>query len=240
MIAREALGRPLVLGHRGASAYAGDNTLEAFRLAVALGADGIETDIRRTADGVLVLHHEPDEAGLGVFVEHSFDEVRAALPDIPTIDEMLATTAEMLLNLEIKNDANQPDYDPLQRSAAAVVAWVNEHDLHDRVVVSSFDPETVIRVRVLDDRIVTGQLLDHRTDPDKALAKVAACGHQWVLPYHQRLRIGGAGIINEAHDLGLAVGTWTVDRPSRIRALAENGIDAIITNDPRTTLEALV
>ena len=239
MTIREELGRPLVLGHRGASAYAGDNTLEAFRLAVAQGADGIETDVRLTTDGVMVLHHEPDEKGLGVFAEHSFDEVRAALPEIPTIDEMLATTADVLLNLEIKNDADQPDYDPLQRSAAAVVAWVDEHDLHDRVVVSSFDPETVIRVRVLDDRIVTGQLLDHRTDPDKVLAKVAACGHQWVLPYHQWLRIGGAGIISEAHDLGLAVGTWTVDKPSRIRALADHGIDAVITNDPKTALEAL-
>jgi glycerophosphoryl diester phosphodiesterase len=145
----------------------------------------------------------------------------------------------MLLNLEIKNDASQPDYDPHQGAAAAVAAWVGAHNLHDRVVVSSFDPETVIRVRVLDDRIVTGQLLDHRTDPDKVLTKVAACNHQWVLPYHQWLRFGGARIISEAHDLGLAVGTWTVDKPSRIRALAEDGIDAIITNDPKTALEAL-
>jgi len=239
VITREELGRPLVLGHRGASAYAGDNTLEAFRLAVAQGADGIETDIRLTTDGVMVLHHEPDEEGFGVFAEHSFDEVRAGLPEIPTIDEMLATTADMLLNLEIKNDTGQPDYDPLQRAAAAVVGWVDQHDLHDRVVVSSFDPETVIRVRVLDDRIVTGQLLDHRTDPDKMLTKVSACGHQWVLPYHQWLRVGGADIINEAHNLGLAVGTWTVDKPSRIRALADYGIDAVITNDPKTALEAL-
>jgi glycerophosphoryl diester phosphodiesterase len=236
---REELGRPLVLGHRGASAYAGDNTLEAFRLAVVQGADGIETDIRLTTDGVMVLHHEPDEEGFGVFAEHSFADVRAALPEIPTIDEMLGATGDMLLNLEIKNDASQPDYDPHQTAAAAVVAWVDDHDLHDRVVVSSFDPETVIRVRVLDDRIVTGQLLDHRTDPDKMLAKVAACNHQWVLPYHQWLRVGGAGTISEAHDLGLAVGTWTIDKPSRIRTLADYGIDAVITNDPKTALEAL-
>jgi glycerophosphoryl diester phosphodiesterase len=228
-----------VLGHRGASAYAPDNTLEAFRLAVAQGADGIETDIRLTADGVMVLHHEPDEEGLGVFAAHPFDQVRAALPEIPTIDEMLEVAGDMLLNLEIKNDRGQPDYDPRQRAAAEVVAWVGEHDLRDRVLVSSFDPEMVLRVRVLDDRIVTGQLLDHRADPNKMLAKVAACGHQWVLPFHQRLRIGGADIIGEAHALGLAVGTWTVDKPSRIRTLAGYGIDAIITNDPRTALEAL-
>ena len=239
MKTREELGRPLVLGHRGASAYAGDNTLDAFRLAVVQGADGIETDIRLTTDGVMVLHHEPNEDGFGVFAEHSFEEVRAALPEIPTIDEMLGATDDMLLNLEIKNDAAQPDYDPHQRAAATVVDWIDEQGLHDRVVVSSFNPETVIRVRVLDDRIVTGQLLDHRTNPDTVLAKVAACGHQWVLPYHQWLRVGGAGIIDEAHNLGLAVGTWTVDKPSRIRALAGDGIDAVITNDPKTTLEAL-
>lgn len=239
MITKEELGRPLVLGHRGASTYAGDNTLAAFRLAATQGADGIETDIRLTTDGVMILHHEPDAAGFGVFSNHSFDEVREALPHIPTIDEMLAATADMMLNLEIKNDPEQPDYDPSQRASAAVVAWVDENNLHDRVVVSSFDPETVIRVRVLDDRIATGQLLDHRTDPDKLLTQVAACGHQWVLPYHQWLRVGGAKMIGEAHDLGLAVGTWTVDKPSRIRALAGDGIDAVITNDPRQALNAL-
>lgn len=239
MITRDDRGRPLVLGHRGASAWAGDNTLEAFRLAVAQGADGIETDIRLTNDGVMVLHHEPNEEGFGIFAEHSFDQLRAVLPSVPTIDEMLAVTADMLLNLEIKNDPKQPDYDPTHRAAAAVVAWVDQHNLHDRVVVSSFDPETVIRVRVLDDRITTGQLLDHRSDPDKLLTKVAAIGHQWVLPYHQWLRVGGADIIKEAHDLGLAVGTWTVDKPGRIRALAEAGIDAVITNDPRGALNAL-
>ena len=73
-------GRPLVFGHRGASAAAPENTVEAFSKARALGADGVELDVRRSADGVLMVHHDAEIAGLGALVERSFAEVRAARP----------------------------------------------------------------------------------------------------------------------------------------------------------------
>ena len=91
--------RPLVLAHRGASTHAPDNPLAAFRLAVEHGADGIELDVRYTADGTVVLSHPASVPGFGALIDHPFTDLRAALPNIPTRDEMLAVTASLLLNI---------------------------------------------------------------------------------------------------------------------------------------------
>src|SRR5438045_594778 len=72
--------RPLVLGHRGASAAARENTLAAFTRAREMGADGVELDVRRTADGVLVVHHDPDAEGVGLIRSVTFADLRAARP----------------------------------------------------------------------------------------------------------------------------------------------------------------
>src|SRR5436305_5677398 len=79
--------RPLVLAHRGASRRAPENTIEAFRLARELGADGVELDVRRTSDGVLVLSHDPVIEGFGLVVEHPFEHLRAERPLVPTLEE---------------------------------------------------------------------------------------------------------------------------------------------------------
>src|SRR3954469_3561814 len=74
--------RPLVLGHRGASAAAPENTVAAFVRARELGADGVELDVRRAADDVLVVHHDPHVEGFGVIVGAPFAELRAARPSV--------------------------------------------------------------------------------------------------------------------------------------------------------------
>ena len=88
--------RPLVLGHRGASAYAGDNTREAFRLVVEQGADGVELDVRFTADDVIVLSHDPHLPGLGVLADHTYEELHEKLPDVLTLDEGAAVRESLL------------------------------------------------------------------------------------------------------------------------------------------------
>ena len=72
--------RPLVLAHRGANRLARENTVDAFVRARELGADGVELDVRRTADGVLVVHHDAAVEPVGLLVEQPFAEIRAALP----------------------------------------------------------------------------------------------------------------------------------------------------------------
>jgi glycerophosphoryl diester phosphodiesterase len=229
---------PLVLGHRGAAAHAAENTLGAYSLAVAQNADGIELDIRLTADSVMVLHHDPDVPEIGTIVRRTFAELRAAAPHVPTPDEMLAVTGDLLIDVEIKNDPRQPDHDPHHAAADLVVEWIQQHGLHWRTFVSSFNPETMDRVRHLDPTITTGQLLAGGDVPELA-AGIAERGHTWVLPWDHMLGIEPAVQMGAAHAAGLKVMVWTVDDPARMRQLAAAGIDGIITNDPALAVDAL-
>src|SRR5262249_37627094 len=114
-------GRPLVLGHRGASAVAPENTLAAFARARELGADGVELDVRRTADDVLLVHHDPEVDGFGVIVGSSFAELRAAHPALPTLAEALDACRGLLVNAEIKCLPWEPDPDTDGHVARATV-----------------------------------------------------------------------------------------------------------------------
>lgn len=230
---------PLILGHRGASAYAADNTLAAFALAVSHDADGIELDVRRTRDGRLILHHDAGVEGVGSFVELTFDEVRASLPDVATPDEMLSVAGDLLLNVEIKNHPTDPDFDPQHTVADAVVGWVQRHQLQERTIVSSFNWDTVDRVRALDPSIPTGQLLFGSDRLEDHIDPVAARGHQWINPPDGMLGATPAAPIQAAHDHELRVMVWTVDDPARMLELAAAGIDAIITNNPELANEVL-
>src|SRR3989440_10064561 len=113
---------PHVLAHRGARRVAPENTVEAFVAAGALGADGVELDVHRTADGALVVHHDADARGVGVLAERTEAEIGAARPEIPTLEEALDACAGMLVNIEVKNLPGDADYDPGGGVAGAGVA----------------------------------------------------------------------------------------------------------------------
>ncbi len=232
---------PLIVAHRGASASAPENTLAAFTLAVAQDADGIEVDVRRTADDVLVLHHDPMLPDGSPIVERTFSEIRAVMSGIATLDDLLGVAGDLLINIEIKNAVDEPDYDPERRVADAVVAWVLHHQLTWRTVVTSFDPDMVDRIRSVDSTsaIVTGQLTTSTDDPERTLRDIAARRHSWVAPSHRSLDPDPGLFVSAAHDLGLEVMVWTVDDPARIRKLSAAGVDAVITNDPASANDAL-
>jgi glycerophosphoryl diester phosphodiesterase len=233
--------RPAILGHRGASAYAGDNTIEAFRLAVAQGASGIECDVRFTADEVIVMSHDPVIPGLGALADVTFEELRQSRPGVPTLDETIGALPEeaFLLNIEIKNTPGEPGYDPTDQMAVAVVDVIHREQLGSRVLVSSFNRATIDAVRAADTSIPTGYLIGATGGLGSSLSGLSADGHEWVLPHYSSLLTGSDRPIDRAHEAGLLVGTWTVDNPGQIAALAAGGIDAIITNDPALALQAL-
>jgi glycerophosphoryl diester phosphodiesterase len=239
LITPDELGRPLVLGHRGASAHAGDNTIEAFEKAVAHGADGVELDVRFTADGAVMLHHDPDIGEMGPLVHHNYATIRTTHPEIPTLDEALAVLGDLVINVEIKNSPIDPDYDPTHEMARVVARWVTVNDIHDRVVVSSFNPDTVAAVRVADDTILTAQLVEVGFDLGKGVEAIAAAGHSWVAPYVADVVPDAMRLINTARQAGLGVIVWTADDPDDIAVLAAAGVDGIISNDPRATLEVI-
>ena len=229
---------PLVWGHRGASAQARENTLAAFGLAVELGADGVELDARRTADGVLVVHHDPALPATGEWAGDHPGELLAGLPadalppHVPTLADALALLCDagLRVNVEIKCLPIEPDFDPTYRVVDDVVeclasVWPAEH--RERLLVTSFDPAAVARVRDLAPGLPTGQLDARIVDRVAFVEAAAAAGHVAVHPWDPFV---DEALVARAHELGLAVNPWTVDDPVRMAELAALGVDGIITN----------
>ena len=239
MITREELGRPLALGHRGVSAHAGDNTIEAFELAVAHGADGVELDVRFTSDGVVLVHHDPDIGEMGPLMHHDAATIRATHPEIPTLDEALEALGDLIINIEIKNWPFDPDFDPTHKMAGVIARWVAQHDLYDQVVVSSFNPDTMTAVRDADAGILTSLLISIGVDVVKDLEAIAAAGHRWVAPNVSDAVVDAEGLVAAARAAGLGVIIWVADDPADIATLTTAGVDGVITNDPQATLKVI-
>jgi glycerophosphoryl diester phosphodiesterase len=210
-----------------------ENTVQAFVAASALGADGVELDVHRTADGGLVVHHDAGARGVGVLAEHTEAEIRAARPEIPMLDEALEACAGMLVNVEVKNLPGDADYDPAESVAAGVVELLVRRSLRDEVLVSSFNLESADRVRELDASIPTGFLTLVGMDPVDAVDVAHAHGHGAVHPDVRALTGGAAAAtVARAHELGLTVNVWTVNDEVELRRLAAAGVDAVITDVP--------
>jgi glycerophosphoryl diester phosphodiesterase len=225
--------KPLVIAHRGAGRVAPENTVEAFLGAARLGADGVELDVHRTGDGALVVHHDADAHGVGVLAESALVEIRAARPDIPTLEEALDACAGMLVNVEVKNLPGDADYDATDVAAAAVVEVLTRRASRDDVLVSSFNLESADRVRALDPSIPTGFLTLVGLDPVDGVEVAHAHGHGAVHPDARSLAGSVAeATITRAHELGMAVNVWTVNGEEEMRRLAAVGVDALITDVP--------
>jgi len=216
-----------------------ENTVEAFQVALDQGADGVELDVHRTADGELVVHHDADAPGLGVLATLAFAEIRTSRPDIPTLDEVLDTCAGSLVNIEIKNLPGDADFDPDDRAAELVVRCLTRRGT-DRVIVSSFNLNTIDRVRALDDSVPTGFLLMHGFGALDALEVCQQHGHGALHPFIGLLGGDLAGeVVARARDAHLAVNVWTVNDAGNIRRLGEVGVDGIITDVPDLARRAL-
>ncbi len=228
-------GRTAVLAHRGASRAERENTLLAFRFAAEMGADGVELDVRRSADGALIVHHDPYLADGRVIIE----TLRSDLPvHVPSLDEALDACAGMWVNVEIKNDPNEPDFDPTDRIAETVVAVLLSRGDPERYLISSFRRETVDAVRRTTSKIPTAWLTVAvaSDEMNEVLDSLVASGHSAVHPW-----VGGLvqELVEACHARSLSVNTWTCDDPERMDELRTWKIDAICTNVPDVALKVL-
>lgn len=224
--------RPSIIAHRGASAAHPENTVTAFTAAGPLGADAVELDARRTADGAVVVLHDdvlPDGRAL-------VELARAQLPsEIPALGEALDACGDLVVNIEIKNWPDDRDFDPTEAVADEVVAEVRRRGTPERYLVSSFHRPTIDRVRGAMPELGTALLHIHQ-DGLTALAEAVAHGHGALHPWY-----GWATeeVIAAAHEAGVVVNAWTVDEPEVMARLAGWGIDGIVTNVPDVALEVL-
>lgn len=218
----------LVIAHRGASAQAPENTIAAFERAGALGADGVELDVRRSADDRLVVHHDahlPD--GRVIRTTPS-----AELPDhVPTLAEALDACPGLFVNIEIKNDPSEPDHDPSDWVAWHVAALLAKRGGGARWLISSFRLATVDQVRRFAPDVRTAWLT-LGLDAD-IVATTVAHGHTIVHPWVAQLPHDA---LRAAHAAGLTVNTWTCDDPARMQELLAWGVDGICTNVPDVAL----
>jgi glycerophosphoryl diester phosphodiesterase len=211
---------PLVVAHRGACRYAPDNSVGAVELAILQGADMVEIDIRCTADGVLVTHHDEMIGGMPLRVL-SYDLVRRAVPGIATFDQVLkVASGRVMLDLEIKEDGYEK----------AVLEMIDEHSVPLRdVLVTSFVPQVVRRVKGINPLVETGWIVSsaYRGDP---LSRLGMTGADWLVAEHTCLT---SHLIDSLEARRISLAVWTVNLWSEIAAAFRvPGLGALITDLP--------
>lgn len=209
-----------------------ENTVDAFAAAVRMGADGVELDVRRSADAGLVVRHDPTLPDGRVIANVPV----ADLPDwAPLLDAAVDACHGISVNVEIKNLPHEPGWDPTEAIALDVARFAADRPDAD-ISVSAFTLATIDAVLAAEPHVSTGWLTLAGFDQVAAVATAADHGHRALHPHHEGL---SEDVVAAAHDAGLAVITWTVDEPDRLRAVADMGVDAVITNVPDIALDVL-
>ncbi len=237
------IDKTLILAHRGASGYMPENTMEAFELAVKMGADGIELDVHFTSDGEVVICHDPKidrtSNGQGLILDYTLAELKAMdfgyhFYDgqrkgikIPTLDEVYELVApyDMLVNVEIKSA------DPQMIKACDTIA--KRHGMKERLIYSSFDHFQIKRMKELDPNAFIAPIYSiNMLNPwNYCLDINAGAAH----PKQTQIKLIDDYVKN-CHDRGVRVHTWTVNTEEDMRFLLDEGVDAIITNYPDVAL----
>lgn len=221
-----------VVAHRGLHGTERENTLASFRAAVALGVDGVELDVRRTHDGVLVVHHDPGVGALDIA-----QGVRSALPDyVPTLEEALDCLEGVRVNVEIKNARGPREHnDETGEFAREVLHTIEASGWSDRVGVSCFDLKTCASVRAMDHSISVAWLL-WDVAVGEALIQAHVLGLNAVNPHFTTV---DEGVVERARSLQLDVNAWTVNARVDLERMAGFGVAGIITDDPELALRVL-
>jgi glycerophosphoryl diester phosphodiesterase len=252
------MNKPLIIGHRGASAVAPENTMTAFEAARAAGADGVEFDVRLTMDGIPVVIHDDTlrrTAGLAKRIDKlTMDDLEKvdvgswftrsrkltheqfSLQTVPRLQQLfdLFSSDNSLLYLEMK--CSSSDHVLL---AATCCKLVNDNFLKPRVVVESFDLKAIEMVKKIDQTIRTAALFEPAVSTPpifserRLVDRAKAVGADEIALHY---RLVSNRIVEKAKVAGLNVVVWTVDDAEWIKRAQSIGIDALITNDPAKML----
>lgn len=217
--------RPLVVAHRGAWDQAPQNSLDAVRDAARLGCDAIEIDVRRTADGRLVVVHDARLRWRTVArLDHRQVQERMRVGQAPLLSDVLRHAAgRLLVDVELKEDGYVED-------ALAVIA---RHLTPDQYVVTSFLPRVLHQVKAHRPEIRTGLLVSPRS-ARHAARRLDESAADFLAPH---VSLTHAGILAWAAARGLACWVWTVNEPRALRALsAHPSVAALITDAPAAAI----
>ena len=206
------MSRPLLLGHRGARSLRSipENTLASFDRALADGCDGFEFDVRLTADGLAVVCHDPQSAGVEIA-----DAPVERLPALPRLEVVLARYHERaFLDIELK----------VARLEPIVAALVRKVPPQSGFVISSFLPEVIEQMHAQDKALPLGLICETRAE----LARWKELPVEYVIPHSKLVSTEGIATMRDA-DRKILV--WTVNDAKEIRRFAQAGVDGIISDD---------
>lgn len=251
---------PLILGHRGASAVAPENTLAAFSRAIRDGADGIEFDVRLSRDAVPVVIHDATLKRTGLIDRlirelnsselqridvGSWFDGRVQSPDVSFAGERLPLLAQVfelfsantgLLYIEMKCNTGEG-----AALASGVVKLIHEFRMAERAVVESFDLSAITEIKKIDEGIRTAALFEPKLSrPISTVRRLKmvdlACQHgaEEIALHHS---LAGPRVIEKAKREGLDVVVWTVDDSDWIARARTLGVKALITNSPATLVK---
>jgi len=244
--------KPLVIAHRGGAQESTENTIGAFQRAARIGADGIETDVRLTRDGVVVVYHDeyfgrveglPEAQRTRLISDMTYSELKGQTlfpvgddngsQRVPTLDDLLANVKGVLLNIELKRCAR---FDDLVSKTLARLSSFSELD---RVVLETPDLETAKKIRA-----AMGPRLKLHLNPGYDESVPYSASFDKVLKFKPHsISVSqkklSREIVEEAHKADVEVWVWTVNSPEMARAMALLGADAIKTDRPTMLLELL-
>lgn len=203
----------LLIGHRGSPRRHRENTIDSLRAALESGADGIETDLRRTSDGVVVLHHDADVGGR-LLSEMSFAELRAADPAIAKLEDLGDLRGRGTLVLEIKESGFEDDL------ARAIDRWPD-------VILCSFDHDIVERLAVRGARYEWGLTVRNRSR--EYLDRTIAIRARWFFPKWDCV---DRRLVERFTSAGVRVVPWSANRSSQWRRLRSWGCAGVMTDVP--------
>ncbi len=219
----------LKVGHRGARAYEPENTLRSFKKALQFGVDAVELDVRRTKDDEIVVIHDAKvdrtTNGKGLVSELTLKEIKQLATDkgekVPTLEEVLDfldTKARILIELKETGFEKK------------LLDLVRERKLEKNVIIVSFLEEALTNVRKLNDEVETGLIYVRHKNPTKAALELKV---NYLLPLY---RFTHTSTVQKAHDNGLKVIVWTINRREKVSEYVKKGVDGIATDNPKLFL----
>lgn len=232
--------------HRGFCGKYPENTMLAFRKAIETGVDGIELDVQLTKDGhVVIIHDETVNRttnGTGLVVDYLLEDLQKldassiytgqmGFNPVPTLREYFELVKDypLVTNIELKTGINQ--YPGIEEK---VLELIREFKLEDRIIISSFNHHSVMRMKQMAPDLVYGFLAD------TWILDAGAYTMSYDVPcYHPSVHMMTQEIVDELKANGRVINVWTVNKEEQIRDLYNKGIDCVIGNFPDLTAKVL-
>jgi glycerophosphoryl diester phosphodiesterase len=212
--------RPSIIAHRGASRERPENTLAAFARAVELGADGVELDVHRSVDGVLVVHHDArlaDGRAIATLAWPDLGAIRVRGEPLPRLESVFeAADGRLRVHVELKGHDTAPD----------ALRIINGIAAPGQGTVHAFDHRLMARARSIDPTVPRGVLEVSYTIDALAAARSVDARDVW-----RHLEFIDEALVEAAHAEGRRVIAWTVNDADQMTRLARIGVDGICTDD---------